>query len=368
MGLALGFVEGAAHIVELCTPRERTYPTPGPGIHDDFIAQTARAREEVGTHVPMIPDDTRQWALPEGKLEVSEGKVSIRINSLNMRGPELAPPAAGDVRLLSLGDSTIFGTGVWEQEVFSSVAARRLTDAWHRNVVGVNGGVPGYTTEQSLSFLEAIQDDVQPSWILVGNIWSDVYYEEEAHTAYVEHVSRIEGPLRHLATYRMLFRWLAPFSRARRVRWITSAEDIGDDPSGVLCRVPLGDYRANLIDMCLLACYAGARTAFVLLPAPMDIDPRVPPPETLQEYREAMRLLASELEAPLVDGPALLKERGGGLEWFVDQVHMSHIGHAEMGERLAGLLAGQEPPLPSWSSYSTDTACPAALHSHEAPP
>lgn len=69
--------------------------------------------------------------------------TTIAINSLGMRGPEPAPKAAGDRRVLLLGDSIVWGYGVEADETFAARLGPRLSTAWTACATG-NGGVPGY--------------------------------------------------------------------------------------------------------------------------------------------------------------------------------------------------------------------------------
>ena len=70
----------------------------------------------------MVPHGRRAWALPPN-TEMVETNVAVRVNNMALRGPELPTKQADELRILTLGDSSVFGFGVAESEVFSSVAA-----------------------------------------------------------------------------------------------------------------------------------------------------------------------------------------------------------------------------------------------------
>ncbi|MDP2317394.1 MAG: GDSL-type esterase/lipase family protein [Pseudomonadota bacterium] len=331
-------VEGVAWRVEPgLVPPERTLPLPRPGQAGAFLDQAARVRDTLGG-LPMVHDDATGWGLPADRIVMS-GSVPCRINTLGLRGPDLAPRPPAEERILTLGDSTIFGDGVPESQVFSSVAAARLTTRWGVPVRGVIGGVPGHDSTQSLARLRDKGAGIEPTWVLVGNLWSDVYKDngfERPSTSGA--VARVKGPLAAFATYRVARTLLAPYLLRQKVGWIASMEgDVGGkDPDG-RSRVLLRDYVTNLRALAAEAEKLGARPAFLALPAPVDFDP-AGPPDDVREYREAMRTVAAELGGPYVDAPAWFLAHGGTIGHFADQVHPNIHGHLLIGEAVAATL------------------------------
>jgi lysophospholipase L1-like esterase len=80
-------------------------------------------------------------------------RLTYRVNSLGFRGPETtrAKPA-GVFRIVALGDSILFGTGVRDEDLLASVLQRRL-EADGRRCEVLNLGVFGYDTfEESILF------------------------------------------------------------------------------------------------------------------------------------------------------------------------------------------------------------------------
>ena len=326
------FVEGAARWVEpgLST---RTLPLPLPTRERDpaFEAALSEARRASGGAVPLVHDESAGWTLPPNRTE-RYGETVMRFNALGMRGPDWGPAPAGTVRIFTLGDSSIMGLGVMEEQVFSSVAATALQEAWGVPVEAVIGGIPGYTSAQALELQAKVQARLAPQWVVLGCLWSDLVRQGLA--------PRVTPPSRW-ATYRVGVLLLSPWLTARKVKFLDQEGDVGDlgDASS---RVGLRQYRHNLELLAERATAAGARPAFVLLPAPMDLDAAVPP-ETVVAYRATMRSVAAELGAPLVDGEALVHRRGATLAWWDDQVHPSALGHRELGTALAEALAPHRP-------------------------
>jgi len=332
-------------------------PAPAaPGTRElrERLAEARRkAPPELARHVPipLQEDPVRGWSLaPNTRFEMDG--VSFRVNSEGLRGGEIPPLEPGEVRLFTLGDSSIYGSSVRESEVFSTVAAAILSRTWGRKVVGVIGAVPGHDSKQSLETLRLLGKKVQPTWVVVGNLWSDVYRKDGAHSILddLAYLPPVKQRLRGYATYRIMWQLLSPWLNSQKVRWIQSRDDVGSLEDGPGTRVPIEEYVANLRAIVAESRGLGARVAFLVLPAPLDFD-EVPPPPTVQAYRFAMRNLAKREGAPLVDGPALFKEAQVPLTYFLDNVHPSPEGHHLLGEALARALIEVGPPPPGSSRY-----------------
>ena len=348
--LALVTLEGGALVWEaLVLPSKRPFSIPSPGWNQPLRQRIKSLQEKLHHGIPMVADEALGWKLPtDVEVKVLDG-LTVRFNSLGLRGPEVLPRKASEERIVTVGDSSVFGHGVSEKEVFSSVAAGLLTKTWRRPVTSVIGATPGHASWQSLRTLDKDGSKLQPTWVVIASIWSDIFrsHHFDAPQAKLPRQRRLLG---FLASYRVLRHYLDPWLRPIKVRWIGSREDIATAASGEEgARVPLGPYIKNLRAMVNLTRRLGAKPVFLILPAPMDFD-KFPPPEMLQEYRDAMRMVARESEAPLVDGPAYFHQKGAGIAWFFDQVHPSHKGHELLGQALADTLGPLQPPDPATTS------------------
>ena len=102
-------------------------------------------------------DDLLGWSLePHAKGRYKgprpypiEFDTAIEINALGLRGPELAPRAPGELRILFLGDSFVAGFEVEQQETFTALLEGRLVGRLGSPVRVVNAAVRGYGTDQS---------------------------------------------------------------------------------------------------------------------------------------------------------------------------------------------------------------------------
>ncbi len=317
-------LEGASRLAEpALTPPVRVLPDAQPGKHPQLEAEAARARATL----TMPPDPVSGWRAP------SDGGL-YRTNALGLRGAEVAPRTEGELRLLTLGDSSIWGWGVGEEQVFSSVAARELEETLSRPVRGINGGVPGHETAQTLATLLDLGERLDPDIVILGNLWSDVFLDQGQRRE--DLVDRVD-PGGLSALYRLLRRALQPWLRARKVGFITDTDDLEEGSDRLLAR-----YARNLRALVIAAQDLGARPLLLTLPAPLDQDP-APPPETVLQYRAVQRQLATDVNLPLVDGPAWFRDNGATLGHFLDQVHPSDAGHALLGRAVAHTVASDRP-------------------------
>jgi len=280
-----------------------------------------------------------------------ERGVTVRINSMAMRGPEPAQPKPEGVRrFITTGDSSVFGFGVEEDAVFSSVAAARLGDGAEALI----GAIPGYSSFQSINLLRMRALVTEPDLIVIANIWSDnnfdAFVDKEvlAEAAGFESgfTARMKRILSRSAIYRVADWKLRVRGSAERVQKVAWQQDSRSRGQIGLRRVEINDYARNLESLVGLARESGAEVAFVLLANNEDVKSGGPVqagPKAWDPYRRVMRETAARHGAPLIDVPALFLESGlGPSELFLDEMHPTVEGHRIMGEALAAVLAERD--------------------------
>ena len=331
--LAFALVEGVAAVLER-TVYARVQPLPLPG-------ETRLPIVDGHAAIPLTENTEQGWGLTPGATMPSASET-LRVNELGLRGPPVAQPAEGEVRILTLGDSSIFGDGVPESQVLGQVAARELADRWGRPVTAVNGGIPGYDCTQSRGLMARVGPTVEPDIVVVGNLWSDVFPTSRHPLAQDPYLLETRTTLRRFATYRVLRMTLGPWLASRRVGFASDTSRIGslgsDDPT----RTPLEGYVAELHGMVDDIEALNATPAFLILPAPIDFDTGGVP-ETVATFRAAMAAVAESRGAALLDGPDLFLASGGSPAEFRDQVHPSGAGHERLGQLLADTLEPLQP-------------------------
>lgn len=276
-------------------------------------------------------------------------------NSLGLRGAEVAPRETVSERILTLGDSSVYGDTVRDEEVFSQVAARTLSSQGPR-VDAVNGGIPGYSTVQARVLYGRVAARVQASIVLIGTLWSDAAPGEETD---VEHLARVRAELGRWGPVNRAFRAAqnrsALFRAVRQVRhgnfsfraptppprdkvgWVHADDDL---PVGTFARVPVAEYRANLLALVAAVRADGAQPVLLLLPHPYD-DLGRELPERLLRYRRAMREVAAAQSVPLVDGEAWFEGHPTRNTRFSDDIHPNAEGHAAIAEAVVGVVGGR---------------------------
>ncbi len=123
------------------------------------IFQAAPGRTPIDTYHPRL-----MWAL---KPNFESAHPRILTNSIGLRNAEIAPQGER-LRVLCLGDSTTFGTGVGNDEAWPQVLGRLLDERAPGRFQVINAGVPGYTFVQAMLFMEHYGLALSPDIVLVS--------------------------------------------------------------------------------------------------------------------------------------------------------------------------------------------------------
>jgi len=115
-------------------------------------------------HRPYIPDPVVIYRFKPRLTYTNQG-VDIRLNSEGLRSPEIGEKAPGCFRILNLGDSSTFGSGVLEDQTYSRQLERILGERTKKCVEAINAGVPGYTSTQGLAYLRQNIDRLRPDLV-----------------------------------------------------------------------------------------------------------------------------------------------------------------------------------------------------------
>lgn len=123
--------------------------------------------------IPVMarPDALTEYRLRpniDGFFSLPEFEHSVRTNSIGLRGPEVAPKAAGSFRILSLGDSFTFGWGVKEQDAYVRLVEKLLRERGSKQVSVLNAGTPGYGTANEVAYLETYGFALRPDLVTIS--------------------------------------------------------------------------------------------------------------------------------------------------------------------------------------------------------
>ncbi len=276
------------------------------------------------------------WELMPGRHE-EKGAV-ITVNSAGFRDAERGPKSRP--RALAIGDSSVYGFGVHDNEVFTSLLEARIPADF------INVAVPGYSTFQSLNQLRARGLSLKPDLLLVASLWSDnnfdSFSDKDLLASYAGWTASAQGRIRAWLQGSAIFQRLdwqwrvkPAAENAKKVGWQVG----GDDPRSGNRRVALSDYLANLDAFCAVMAECGGGVVFVTLANREDIA-AVSMQPAWGPYRDAMVAAAARCHAPLVDIVAPFRASGRSADaLFLDQMHPTPEGHALMADTLAAALA-----------------------------
>jgi len=312
----------------------------------------------------LIPDRRRdKWQRSElhrsdphlfwrnrANADIDYNGIRVRTNDLGLRddpAPVEKPP--GEIRVLSLGESTTFGSKVEQDRTYSAVLedclARRLED-WSVDVL--NAGTPGWSLVQSWVYLEREGVRLGPDVVLVYHGYNDFLPTSfvsrrtgggreapegsDAATDLELVRRRGSGIVRvgsWLHEHSRAFRWLA--HRLRSVSGDGSAAEGAPIESRVgegSPRVPRDDRLEVLRRM--LETTRSRGIALVLL---------VPVYREFLEHREVLLEFARENDVTVVDLERAVEALGGDrARLFEDPSHPGAELHAEFAAQICELL------------------------------
>jgi len=305
------------------------------------------AARSVGAEIPswkladnpgivMTGHPSRLWGLSPGVRQ--NGTVTATVNALGMRGaePDLPKPA-GRLRLLLVGDSTWFGHGVADDATFSARLEAGLR-AQGLDVDVLNGGVPGYSTEQSRLFLEERGWSLEPDLLLVGNVWSDNNVDPYHDRDLLETARAArENPLFASYFFRLLATNLDSVRGGTGARLVTWTKESRYPTDGVR-RVPITRYGENLDWMARTAAERGVGVAFVA-PCNMGmVQGLYQDGASWDVYFNAQKSVAEHHGAPWISTKEAMQAGGNTDALFVDVLHPSAAGHAIFADTARAAL------------------------------
>lgn len=261
-----------------------------------------------------------------------------RTNSLGLRGDEIPPKQANEIRIACFGNSCTFGWRLQEGETYPARLEQLLNaEPESQKYRVVNCGVPGYSSFQGLKMLKEYLPILQPDVVTICYGWNDHWAagfdipDSEQRTP-PQWILDIQNLLSRLHTYRgVKFALLARSEKGREYTY---------DRSSPRYRVSINEFRDNLMEMVNYCRLNGATP--VLITAPIgDADPATQ--SSLENfhflYAEIVRHVADDMGTLLLDAEKLFRSRP---EFYddprADFIHYNGSGARFLAERLARLL------------------------------
>ena len=110
-----------------------------------------------------------------------EFESNVRINSIGLRGPEVPSSEPDELRILFMGDSMVAAFEVDYEESFVHVLSEELAQRLDRPVRGINAGVRGYGTDQSLIFFQKYGLGFDPDVVVFFHSRNDLNNNRTIH-------------------------------------------------------------------------------------------------------------------------------------------------------------------------------------------
>ena len=112
----------------------------------------------------------------QGTVHVSTDSLGLREYDTRVNKPD------GAIRILGLGDSITWGTGIEKEDTYLHLLGLALNTLGHKEsstFETINAGVIGYSLHQELLFLEHLGLRLKPDVVLVGFAANDAYPTED---------------------------------------------------------------------------------------------------------------------------------------------------------------------------------------------
>jgi lysophospholipase L1-like esterase len=323
----------------------------GPGFMPPDRSRDVAHGEAMPNEPNLVGDDLTGWRALSGPQSDFGVPEPTHVNSRGLRSPEIPiEKGPNERRVLLLGDSTVYGVLVSDEDSFAGQLENRLQSI-DPNINVLNGGCPGYSSWQALQALRHRLIDYEPDIVVIGTLWSD------AQGASVPDSARFGDGSRGIMTYSAA--WVFTRSWLRRSQWEGGTPEQVEfrfeptqmpgappptSPSGVVesmpiaptHRVPLNQYEQNLNDLIDTIERSGAEAILLALPSSRDVELG-----RVGDFRDAYRATMSEVAEDrgveyLFSPTNFFGGRVNNL--FHDDVHPTANGHAILGSFIGESL------------------------------
>jgi len=272
----------------------------------------------------------------------------VSVNSLGLRGPEPGSKRPGEVRILALGDSLVYGQGVGDEATLPAQLERILRTR-HGPVTVVNGGMRHYNTAQEVGLLEELAPRIDPDVVLLCWYRNDVQLVNipalfrrmrDRGTVTFDVGGRMEGWTLAKWRLRQLLRRSALLMELHDVYRVWTAPP--DEPAAI--RTGLAMVEGQLHRLTQLATERGFRVGVAILPFPgilLAKDPDL-------SIEERLATITRSLALPTIDlRPTVAGLTGNGpLPVVPYDGHYDEAANGVMAEEIARFLeaSGLLPP------------------------
>jgi lysophospholipase L1-like esterase len=130
-------------------------------------------------------------------------RTRVEINSYGMRDRERPRERTGAPRVLVLGDSVTFGSGVAPRDRFTDQLEPLLAERLGESVEVLNFGVGGYDTLQEIATLEHLGLDFAPDLVVLAYCLNDTV-DNSPNLEYIRSLRELESPVYRLRSAQLI--------------------------------------------------------------------------------------------------------------------------------------------------------------------
>jgi len=256
----------------------------------------------------VVPHPELGWAMVPGDLHYTYD-IPVKLNALGFRGPDVDAKTATEYRIVALGDSHVYGQGVADADLATSVLERHYRQAPRScDVRVVNLGVRAYGINQEYGVLRLLGRRLAPDHVLLFFSLNDFElvnvqrrWEQFRHLDWYtfDLGAKPEGAVMRWWTVRQIARTSALINWAHDAWWAWTERDNVEDAAlrGQLDPAKIEDVRGHLARFAALADELDARFTIVLVPHAAQIRHDFPQ----NRYQRTIAELAEPLGLPVID-------------------------------------------------------------------
>ncbi len=136
----------------------------------EFFKGNSLGKEAPNLGYTLQPNTILKEFGPEFSYKIAINKYGLRNQTTNH-----IPDQNADFRILLIGDSFTFGVGVDYENVWGTLLEKKLNEIHIKQKVEViNAGIPGYSTENEVGYLEKYFSNFQPDFVLLTFVTHDL--------------------------------------------------------------------------------------------------------------------------------------------------------------------------------------------------
>ena len=130
--------------------------------------------ESVSDYMRNMEADSFRVYRHKASSEQRYGNVTVTYNERGLRDRPILPKGEGEFRILTLGDSIVYGWGVPQDQIFTVRLEQLLQNRLGRMVRVINSGIGGYNTVQEVKYFKQEGITFHPDLVVLTYVENDI--------------------------------------------------------------------------------------------------------------------------------------------------------------------------------------------------